>query len=106
MRTRTIHLPPCESFLVRPLAKALGINHTELTALIESGDIPIAFDLRSRGSRRATIRILRAAALEFIEKRQRATIDKRASKHARISPTRTRRYSEPADALMAILRSS
>jgi hypothetical protein len=111
MRARAIiHLPPGESFPVRQLAKLLGCNHQRITELIEEGALD-AFDLRVPGASRAWIRIPRASVIAFLEKRSsradvRQATSKRASKHARISPTRTRRYSAPADALMAILRSS
>jgi Helix-turn-helix domain len=64
------YLPPGESFPVHLLARVLHIHRTHLINLIDAGEIQCAVDLRGHGSSRSTIRVPRAAVIEFLEKRR------------------------------------
>jgi hypothetical protein len=76
------------------LAKILCCHRQHLVNLCESGAIKVAIDIRGKGSSRSTIRVPRAAVLEFLESRQvivlpspqpksRDKLGRRADKHAR-----------------------
>jgi excisionase family DNA binding protein len=64
------HLPADRNFAVNTLAKLLGVRRQHVLDWIDSGQIRCAFDLRGAGSSRSTIRIPRAAVLEFLAKRK------------------------------------
>jgi hypothetical protein len=87
-----------EMFAVWQLSEILRCNRQHIIDLVEQGEL-VAFDLRGAGSSRATLRIPRDSVKSFL-----ATTSKLRSKRARISPTSSRRYPQPADALMTILR--
>jgi hypothetical protein len=63
-------LPPGNSFPVHLLASALHVSRNHLIKLIDTGEIKCAVDLRSPGSSCSTIRVPRAAVLEFLESRK------------------------------------
>jgi len=62
-------LPAGESIAVYQLARHWHCDRGHIIHLVESGAIR-AFDLRGEGSSRSTLRIPRAALVEFLEKRQ------------------------------------
>jgi hypothetical protein len=68
--TVTEYLPAGESFPVHLLARVLHVDRKHVIHLIDSGEIKCAVDLRGPGSSRSTIRVSRAAVIEFLESRK------------------------------------
>jgi hypothetical protein len=66
----TEYLPPGESFPVYLLARVLHIDRKHVVHLIDTGELKCAVDLRGPGASRSTIRISRAAVIEFLESRR------------------------------------
>jgi len=63
-------LPDWSFFPCHWLAHRLQVDSKHIANLIESGEIKCAVDLRSRGASRTTIRIPRAAVVEFLTRRR------------------------------------
>jgi hypothetical protein len=74
-------LPAGESIAIWQLARHWHCHREHIIRLVESGAIR-AFDLRGAGSSRSTLRIPRAALVEFLEKRQ-VIVPPSRDKHAR-----------------------
>lgn len=66
----TEYLPVGESFPVHLLARVLHVHRKHVIHLIDCGELKCAIDLRSPGASRSTIRVPRAAVLEFLESRR------------------------------------
>lgn len=66
----TEYLPPGESFPVHLLARVLHVTRNHVINLIDTGEIKCAVDLRGAGASRSTIRVSRAAVVEFLESRR------------------------------------
>ena len=64
------YLPEGQSFPVHLLAKVLHVTRVHVVNLIDAGEIKCAVDLRGPGASRSTIRVPRAAVLEFLESRR------------------------------------
>ena len=64
------YLPPGGSFSVIVLARALQVTRNHVINLIDTGEIKCAVDLRGPGASRSTIRVPRAAVIEFLESRR------------------------------------
>jgi hypothetical protein len=72
------YLPAGESFPVHVLSRVLHVHRTHITSLIESGEIKCGFDIRGAQSSRSTIRVPRAAVVEFLERRKIVIVDPRS----------------------------
>ena len=66
----TEYLPAGESFPVHILARVLRVTRNHVVNLIDCGELKCAVDLRSPGASRSTIRVPRAAVVEFLECRR------------------------------------
>jgi hypothetical protein len=66
----TEYLPAGESFPVHLLARILHVHRDHVIHLIDAGEIQCAVDLRGPGASRSTIRVPRAAVIEFLESRR------------------------------------
>jgi hypothetical protein len=66
----TEYLPAGDSFPVHLLARILHVDRKHVIHLIDCGELKCAVDLRGPGASRSTIRVSRAAVIEFLESRR------------------------------------
>lgn len=72
------YLPEGESFPVYLLARTLHVTRNHVINLIDTGELKCAVDLRGPGSSRSTIRVSRAAVIEFLESRRIIVVERRS----------------------------
>lgn len=63
-------LPPWEFFPVWQLAKSWNCSREHVANLVESGELPVGLDLRTKGSSKSMIRVPRRAVVEFLNRRK------------------------------------